>query len=132
MVFPGRNCYDQTMQNSPLDKRERKDLQVLVTFTGIYCRCHHAADKRSLQGTSAVLDNLHLKRVALCSDCREFLEYAIERRIRCPLEPKPTCKHCQIHCYRKGHRERVREIMKFSGPYLIKRGRLDLLWHYFY
>jgi Nitrous oxide-stimulated promoter len=120
------------MQNSPLDNRELKDLQVLVTFTGVYCRCHHAADKSPLRSESGELEKLHLERVELCSDCREFLAYAIERRMRCPLEPKPTCKHCHIHCYRAGHREKVREIMKFSGPYLIKRGRLDLLWHYLF
>ena len=43
-----------------------------------------------------------------------------------------TCKHCHVHCYRPGHREKVREIMRFSGRHLILRGRLDLLWHYFF
>jgi hypothetical protein len=37
-----------------------------------------------------------------------------------------------VHCYQPGHREKVRAIMRFSGPYLIRRGRLDLLWHYFF
>ncbi|MCK4502919.1 MAG: nitrous oxide-stimulated promoter family protein, partial [Desulfuromonadales bacterium] len=65
-------------------------------------------------------------------DCLDFLEYAIERRLQCPVEEDPNCKHCQIHCYRSGHREKVREIMRYSGKTLIKRGRLDLLWHYFF
>jgi hypothetical protein len=58
--------------------------------------------------------------------------YAFDRRLRCPLEEKPACKHCQVHCFKPGHREKVREIMRFSGQYLIWRGRLDLLWHYFF
>ncbi|NOR49648.1 MAG: hypothetical protein GQ530_01275, partial [Desulfuromonadales bacterium] len=40
--------------------------------------------------------------------------------------------HCPVHCYAPEQREKVREIMRFSGQYLIKRGRLDLLWHYFF
>lgn len=119
------------MKLSTLNPQELKDLKVLVRFTGIYCRCHHQGTKQQFVG-SQELTASGLTRVLVCAECQEFLAYAIERRMRCPLEPKPTCKHCQIHCYRAGHRERVREIMKFSGPYLIKRGRLDLLWHYFF
>jgi hypothetical protein len=53
--------------------------------------------------------------------------------MNCPLEAeKPTCKHCRIHCYDKTHREKVREIMSYSGRKLMMRGRLDYLWHYFF
>jgi hypothetical protein len=43
-----------------------------------------------------------------------------------------VCKHCKIHCYRPDYREKVREIMRYSGKALIKRGRLDLVWHYLF
>ena len=113
-----------------LTRKERKDLRVLALFTSVYCAGHH-------QGRHAALDSLpeelsHLQRYHYCDDCREFLRYAIERRLKCPLQEKPTCKHCQIHCFRKGHREKVREIMRYSGRALIRKGRLDLLWHYFF
>lgn len=119
------------METTPLTRKELKDLKVLVDFTGAYCRVHHQGEKQPFQVADPGAQLLS-ERVALCGECREFLAYAIERRIRCPLTPKPACKHCQIHCYLAGHRERVREIMKFAGPYLIKRGRFDLLWHYFF
>ena len=62
-----------------------------------------------------------------------FLEYAITKRLKCPLEAeKPTCKHCRIHCYDKLRREKVREIMSYAGRKLMMRGRLDYLWHYFF
>jgi len=73
-----------------------------------------------------------LERYVCCTQCRDFLLYAIERRLNCPLEERPVCKHCQIHCYRPEYREKVREIMRYSGKALIKRGRLDLLWHYLF
>ena len=115
-----------------LTPKERKDLKVLALFTAVWCEAHHSGEKEPLVSADPTLAGLGLERRLLCADCREFLAYAIARRIKCPLDPKPTCKHCHVHCYRPGHRERVREIMRFSGKYLIRRGRFDLLWHYFF
>jgi Nitrous oxide-stimulated promoter len=113
-------------------RQERKDLRVLGLFTAVYCRRHHAGEKSGLSARGLDASVLGLGQYRYCEECREFLAYALQRRLRCPLEPKPTCKECPVHCYRPGHRERVRQIMRFSGAYLIKRGRLDLLWHYFF
>lgn len=115
-----------------LSAQERKDLKVLALFTAAYCRAKHSGAKSPLHAAEPELQELGLERFHLCSECREFLDYAFARRIKCPLDPKPTCKHCHVHCYRPGHREKVREIMRFSGRHLILRGRLDLLWHYFF
>lgn len=108
--------------------KETKDLRVLAQFTRVYCEDHHAERERKIM----VLDLPRTEGYRYCAECAEFLAYAIERRRRCPLDPKPTCKHCEVHCYRPGHREKVREIMRYSGKTLLKRGRLDLLWHYFF
>ena len=115
-----------------LTPKERKDLKVLGLFTAVYCRRHHEGDKSPLDTAVLSTAELGLARHRYCPPCREFLAYAIERRLRCPLDPKPTCKECPVHCYRPGHRELVREILRFSGKYLIRRGRLDLLRHYFF
>lgn len=124
---------DPTTQSfRDLTRRERKDLKVLALFTAVYCQAHHSsAERRSLRNAPEFA-GLGLERQNLCPDCRELLLYACDRRLKCPLEPKPTCKHCPVHCYRPGHRERVRAIMRFSGRHLLLRGRLDLLWHYFF
>lgn len=122
----------QPPASSELTRQELKDLKVLGLFTAVYCRRHHAGDKSALALGVLEAGHLGLAKYHYCSECQEFLVYAIQRRLRCPLDPKPTCKDCPVHCYRPGHRERVREIMRFSGMYLIKRGRLDLLWHYFF
>ncbi len=127
-----RNMTETNRTPSPLTRAELKDLGVLAQFTSVYCRVHHAGDKAPLGEDEAGSAGPGLKNYPLCAECREFLSYAISRRLRCPLEPKPVCKHCDVHCYRPGHREKVRQIMRFSGKYLIMRGRLDLLWHYFF
>lgn len=134
--FRGCSAYSLLMMNTPLtstpDPKEIKDLRVLAQFTSVYCRVHHEGPRESLVPREDWGADINLSRFQMCASCREFLDYAIERRLRCPLDPKPTCKHCHIHCYRPGHREQVLEIMRFSGKYLMKRGRLDLLWHYFF
>ncbi len=114
-----------------LSAKESKDLRVLAQFTAVFCQARHSGEKSALRGNTE-LAGLKLERYPLCADCGDFLLYAIDRRRKCPLDPKPSCKHCQVHCYRPGHREKVREIMRFSGRHLICRGRLDLLWHYFF
>ncbi|MBJ6726070.1 nitrous oxide-stimulated promoter family protein [Geomesophilobacter sediminis] len=101
-----------------MDKLEKKlhdDIKVLTGFVGIYCRGKHGTRKG-----------------ALCPDCSELLAYAHQKRRKCPLDPKPACKHCPIHCYAKEQRNRMREVMGYSGKRLLLKGRLDLLWHYFF
>lgn len=114
---------DAANKTAALDPRELSDLSVLTLFTAVYCAGHKHPGREPLEGARGE---------AVCPECRDFLTYACERRRRCPLKPKPTCKHCPVHCYRPGHRGRVKEIMRYSGKRLILRGRFDLLWHYFF
>ncbi len=113
-----------------LTHKEKKDLKILALFTSVYCRDHHAETREPLSSLPRQL--ACLEKYRCCASCRDFLIYAIERRLNCPLEERPACKHCHVHCYRPDHREKVREIMRYSGKALIRRGRLDLLWHYLF
>jgi hypothetical protein len=121
----------QTVDNPELTREERKDLKVLALFSSVYCDAHHSESKERIDWGALGLPEAGV-RYRFCAECREFLVYAAMRRLKCPLDPKPVCKHCHVHCYRPGHREKVREVMRFSGRRLIMRGRLDLLWHYFF
>lgn len=128
-----RSAYHQRM-NRPIPQltaSERKDLKVLVLFTATYCRAHHAGVRAPMPTREETLGRRYLDRYPVCAQCAEFLDYAFDRRLRCPLEEKPACKRCPVHCYRPGHRETVRTIMRYSGRHLLLRGRVDLLWRYF-
>jgi hypothetical protein len=114
-----------------LTREECKDLEVLALFTAVFCQSRHGDRERTLPPGSSIA-GLSPGKHLFCTECLDFLIYAADRRLRCPLDPKPICKHCPVHCYRPGHRERVREIMRFSGKRLILKGRLDLLWHYYF
>ena len=91
-----------------------KDLKVIRRFVEVYCRHHHDTNG-----------------AGPCEACRDLVDHARRRLERCPYDPKPKCKNCSTHCYRPDYRERMKAVMRFSGMYHVKRGRLDWLVKYF-
>ncbi len=66
----------------------------------------------------------------LCDSCRELLVYAGERLEKCPFqEGKTTCAKCKVHCYRKDMRERARIVMRYSGPRMLLRHPVLVIFH---
>lgn len=120
------------MTSRSLNQKEIKDLKILLQFTSIYCKANHVEDKDEMVIAVDELKRLPLKKHPVCNECKSFLEYAFERRIYCPLDEKPACKDCLVHCFKPLYRKKAQEIMKFSGLYLIRRGRLDMVWRYFF
>ena len=120
--------YDDAM--SELTSRQQKELKVLADFIALACRSRHGREQTVPM--SPELAGITRKPLALCSDCAELLSYASGRLRACPLEPKPSCKKCPVHCYRPEYRQKIRTVMAWSGKRLILRGRLDLLRHYFF
>ncbi|EFI37516.1 LOW QUALITY PROTEIN: putative cytoplasmic protein, partial [Bacteroides sp. 3_1_23] len=60
------------------------------------------------------------KNTILCADCEELLRYAHARLDHCPFgEKKSACKECTVHCYKPVMRERMRQVMRFSGPRML-------------
>jgi hypothetical protein len=89
-------------------KRESKTVEVMISD---YCREHHFAGKR-------------------CPECTELLEYALERLDKCPFkEGKTTCARCPVHCYRPDMREKIRTVMRYTGPRMIYRHPLLAIRH---
>lgn len=114
-----------------LSKKELNDIRTLARFVGIYCRTHHKDGRTPFDFNVPGVENLLKKQPELCPDCVKLLKYGLTMRLRCPHQPKPMCKKCPNPCYKAEYRERIREVMKFSGIYLVKRGRIDLMYHYF-
>ena len=39
---------------------------------------------------------------------------------KCPfMETKTFCSNCKVHCYKPEMREKIREVMRYSGPRMI-------------
>ncbi len=114
-----------------IGETEKSDMGTLVRFVGIYCREKHSGEKKDFSLKQLDLSEIIKNPVPLCADCTRLLRYGLMMRLKCPHEPKPMCKKCPNQCYRGEYKTRIREIMKFSGLYLVKHGRVDLLYHYF-
>jgi len=96
--------------------RMTREFNTLAAMLRIYCQDHHrpaAPDDRGL-----------------CPECGELLAYARKRLAGCPFGvDKPTCAHCQIHCYGPRQRETVRVVMRHAGPRMLWRHPLLALAH---
>lgn len=56
----------------------------------------------------------------LCPDCAALDAYARMRSDCCPfMETKTFCSNCKIHFYKPDMREKIRAVMRFSGPRMI-------------
>ena len=81
-------------------KREREK-ELVSQMIALYCRRKHGGK-------------------ALCPDCAALDSYARQRSDKCPfMETKTFCSNCRVHCYRPEMRERIRAVMRFSGPRMI-------------
>lgn len=91
--------------------RRGRELKTLAAMMRLYCRHHHGSK-------------------ALCAECDSLWDYARRRTERCIFgDAKPTCANCVVHCYRADMRERVREMMRWSGPRMAFRHPLLALLH---
>lgn len=96
-----------------LKKRLARERVTMSKMVGIYCSAHHDGSGEGL-----------------CTECREFLDYAQTRLQKCPYgEEKPTCANCPVHCYKPAQREHARQIMRYSGPRMLLRHPILAIAH---
>ena len=98
--------------NNVQSKREREK-RMVSDMIALYCRKQH--------GT---------KKGGLCPECEELAAYARQRSDRCPfMETKTFCSNCKVHCYRPDMRDRIRSLMRFSGPRMMFHHPIAALRH---
>jgi predicted amidophosphoribosyltransferase len=117
------------MQIAP-QKELQRDLRTLALFVMVYCRHRHGdAAKEAMSLKTHDVPAIAGRSMELCEDCRKLLAHALVKRSHCPMNPKPMCKHCPVHCYHPSYRAQIREVMKYSGKKMLLTGRLDYLFH---
>ena len=88
-----------------------REKEIIAVMIRLYCRQKH-----------------HTKE--LCDDCAQLLQYAHFRLDKCPYgNNKSTCKNCTIHCYKSEMREKINDVMCFSGPRMLLHHPFFLLGH---
>ena len=85
-----------------IEAKRRREKAMVSEMIALYCRKKH--------GT----------RDGLCPDCAALADYARQRSDRCPfMERKAFCSNCSVHCYKPEMREKIRAVMRFSGPRML-------------
>jgi hypothetical protein len=120
-----------SLKKNGFSKKEKDDIRTLMNFAGIYCRENHPGKKASFSFKHFDIKEIDKKEISLCQDCARLLSYGLTMRLKCPHDPKPMCKKCETQCYHGEYKSKIREVMKFSGMYMVKHGRVDMLYHYF-
>jgi predicted amidophosphoribosyltransferase len=78
-----------------------REFRTIDAMIGLYCRSQH-------------------KSINLCPECSALREYAQKRLEKCPFqEGKTACAKCPVHCYKPEMRQKVRVVMRYSGPHMI-------------
>ena len=96
-----------------MDKRTQ-EMNTVYEMICLYCRKKH-----------------HSKE--LCPECSNLNEYAKQRVANCPMmETKTFCSQCEIHCYRPDMREKIRVVMRFSGPRMLFVHPVMAIRHLYY
>ena len=56
----------------------------------------------------------------LCEECQDLQEYAMKRLSFCQFgEEKSFCSYCPVHCYKPEYREKIKQVMRYSGPWML-------------
>ena len=91
-------------------KREREKV-IVSRMIALYCRKNHGGK-------------------TLCPDCAALDAYARQRSDKCPfMETKTFCSNCRVHCYQPEMREKIRAVMRFSGPRMLFRHPIPAIRH---
>ena len=84
------------------ESKRRREKEMVSRMIALYCRKQH-----------------HSKG-GLCPECAELADYARQRSDKCPfMETKTFCSNCRVHCYKPRMREKIRAVMRFSGPRML-------------
>ena len=84
-----------------ISKKREQEKELVSLMIRIYCRKKHGGKP-------------------LCKECAELENYAHSRSDKCPfMENKTFCSNCKVHCYKPEMREKIREVMRFSGKRML-------------
>lgn len=87
---------------SKVESKREQEKRTVALMIRLYCKNKHGMTSE------------------LCPDCQALHDYAMLRSDKCPfMETKTFCSNCKVHCYKKDMRDKIREVMRFSGPRMI-------------
>ncbi len=110
------------MEDSPkIAKRRIREVRTVSQMIALYCAGNHAESEKN---ATAVCGE------TVCESCAELDAYAALRTQRCrKMEVKTSCDACENHCYKPEMRERIRQVMRYSGPRMLTKHPIAAIRH---
>lgn len=102
-------------------KRRAREMRTISQMIALYCAAHHSGGART--------ERAHCGE-ALCPECAQLDAYAVERTARCRnMAVKTSCDECPNRCYQPEMRERIRTVMRYAGPRMLRTHPLAAIRH---
>ena len=93
-----------------IQKKRDKEQQTVTLMIQLYCHAYHKV-RKAMRSPEF-----------MCDECKDLAAYASLRAQKCPYTAKGTktfCSCCKTHCYKPEYREKIRKVMRFSGPRML-------------
>ncbi len=95
-------AYIHNKNSKDLQSKREYEKEIVSDMISLYCRKNHKSKEN------------------LCEDCANLKYYALNRIEKCPfMENKTFCSSCKVHCYREDMRQKIKLVMKYSGPRML-------------
>lgn len=89
----------------------KKEKDIVTKMIRIYCKKKH-----------------HQKE--LCDECQDLNSYAMKRLTYCQFgEEKSACAKCPVHCYKPDYRQKIKVVMRYSGPWMLLYHPIESIKH---
>ncbi len=96
-----------------INQKREHEKRVVAEMIGLYCHGTHGS-----------------RNGQLCSECQSLKEYAWMQCDHCPfMEIKTFCSNCKVHCYKPEMREKIKKVMRYSGPRMVFHHPLMSIHH---
>ena len=127
-----------------------QEIKTVGLMIDLYCRDHHGS-KDSLCPECCELFDYVKKRLEKCpfknnrgyepqsklwgiipSAARDCSTYKFQRTsfLKFEFHNKPKCSQCTMHCYKPVMREKIKAVMRYSGPRMLYRHPILTGKHY--
>ena len=108
-------------ESAAVAARRAREKRTISQMIALYCAGNHADSERVIAAHCG-------ERV--CEKCAAIDAYAVLRTDRCrKMGEKTSCEQCENHCYRAAEREKIREIMRYSGPRMMTKHPIAAVRH---
>lgn len=107
-----KNTKREEKNSENIDEKRAKERKIVTKMIEIYCRGNrHGSD-------------------TFCSKCKKLISYVNIKIDRCPfIEVKTFCSNCKVHCYNAEMREKIKKVMRYSGPRMLLYNPVMVIRH---